>query len=55
MMTALYAFNVLFFTFITFAWSSRVGINLFIKIMAFGAVISNLAALTLHLGFLVKV
>lgn len=54
-MTALYVFNVVFFAFITFVWSSRFGVNLVIKMMAFGAVISNLWALALHIGFLVKV
>ena len=54
-LTALYAFNAVFFTFFTFVWSSRFGIDLLIKMMAFGAVVANLAALAVQLGFLIKV
>lgn len=51
----LHAINVVLFAFFTFVWSSKAGINLIIKMVAFAATIANLLALLVQLGFVVRI
>ena len=54
MITALYTFNVVFFTFLSVVWRPSSLIDILIKMLAIGGVLANLLTLMIHIGFIVR-